>query len=514
MADVREISMSRGDESIAQTAPSSISRNATLNILGSVIPMFVTLLTVPPYLRLIGDVRFGVLSLVWVFLGYFGLFEMGLGRATSKYISELKHGPPKTREALFWTALLVNVFVGTLGGLLLWVVAKTTMPYWLKATGSIQLEVSQALPWLAAAVPVATLTSVLLGALEGCEQFAIINSQQVGATIVFQVLPLAIAFWFGPRINWLIAAAVIARFAANLPLLVSCSRHVPLRDLPRIDRCWLRRLFSYGVWITVSGVVGPLLTSLDQFVIGFVQGAQAVTYYAIPNNFARKLTIIPSSVSRALFPRFSAQRSSDARGLALRATLGLAGSLTPIVVMAILAVAPFFYLWLGPAVSERCARAGELMLIGMWINALAYIPNGFLQAQGRPDLAAKFHVAELVPFVALLWAGVHFGGVTGAAMVWCIRATADAILLFGAAGILRAVTLRIVPAIVLIGSALAAAFFIGNHIVIRAAMIALFGTISIFVGQATSPEAMQLVLGRVRALLGRTRLRVISETGA
>jgi O-antigen/teichoic acid export membrane protein len=249
-------------------------------------------------------------------------------------------------------------------------------------------------------------------------------------------------------------------------------------------------------------------------VIGLVQGAQAVTYYAIPNNFARKLTIIPSSVSRALFPRFSAQKSPEATRLALRATLGLAGSLTPVVVMGVLAVSPFFYLWLGPTVAERCSRAGELMLIGMWINALAYIPNGFLQAQGRPDLAAKFHVAELIPFVGLLWAGVHFGGVTGAATVWCIRATGDAILLFGAAGILRDVTLRILPAVALIGAAFAASFFLGNHIVVRAAMIALFGTISIFVGQATSPEAMQLVFGRVRAVLLRTRLRPISETGA
>jgi hypothetical protein len=50
-------------------------------------------------------------------------------------------------------------------------------------------------------------------------------------------------------------------------------------------------------------------------------------------------------------------------------------------------------------------------------------------------LTAELHLAELVTFVGLLWAGIHFGGVTGAAVVWSARVAADAALLFVAAGI-------------------------------------------------------------------------------
>ena len=283
---------------------SSISRNASFNILGSVLPMFVTLATVPPYLKLIGDVRFGVLSLVWVFLGYFGLFEMGLGRATSKYIAQLKNDAAETRESVFWTALLVNLAVGSVGGLLLWIVASVTMPFWLKTGGDIQAEVARSMPWLAAAVPVATLTSVLVGALEGREEFGAINSQQIGATVVFQLVPLGIAAWLGPRIDWLVAATVLTRVATNVPLFVFCVRRVPLRGMPRINREWVVRLWRFGIWITVSGIASPILTSLDRFVIGFAQGAQAVTYYAIPYGFASKLLVFPSSVSERCFRAF------------------------------------------------------------------------------------------------------------------------------------------------------------------------------------------------------------------
>src|ERR1019366_3315750 len=152
------------DEHIERSRRHSVSRNATLNLIGSVVPIFVTLATVPPYLRLVGDVRFGILALVWLFLSYFGLFQMGLGTATSKYIAELRDCPGNTREAIFWTAALTNLGLGILGGLLLWIVARMTMPLWLKNSGEMQAEVGRALPWRETAVPVATLTSVLVGA--------------------------------------------------------------------------------------------------------------------------------------------------------------------------------------------------------------------------------------------------------------------------------------------------------------------------------------------------------------
>src|SRR5207249_3511655 len=111
--------------------------------------------------------------------------------------------------------LLVNLAVGALGGLILWIFAGVTLPLWLKSSPAIQAEVAHALPWLAAAVPVATVTSVLVGALEGRERFAIINSQHIGATILFQLVPLLVAAWMGPRVDRLVAAAVLSRISAR-----------------------------------------------------------------------------------------------------------------------------------------------------------------------------------------------------------------------------------------------------------------------------------------------------------
>ena len=85
------------------------------NLLGSVAPMFVSVITVPRYLHLIGPDRYGVLALGWLFLGYFGLFDPGITRAAVFHIARL-HSPEQQRERedVFWTALAVNVSFGVL----------------------------------------------------------------------------------------------------------------------------------------------------------------------------------------------------------------------------------------------------------------------------------------------------------------------------------------------------------------------------------------------------------------
>ena len=64
--------------------------------------------------------------------------------------------------------------------------------------------------------------------------------------------------------------------------------------------------------------------------------------------------------------------------------------------------------------------------------SLAHVPYAFLHGLGRPDITAKFHVVELIMFIALGWFLISRMGIIGAAIAWSLRAGLDAILLFWA----------------------------------------------------------------------------------
>ena len=86
--------------------------NVIYNVIGMVAPLGVSLFTVPLYLHAIGAARFGILSLIWLVFGYFGFFDFGLSRATTNRLAQLRDTNPRERNAIFYTALLMNFVLG------------------------------------------------------------------------------------------------------------------------------------------------------------------------------------------------------------------------------------------------------------------------------------------------------------------------------------------------------------------------------------------------------------------
>jgi O-antigen/teichoic acid export membrane protein len=472
----------------------SVKRHTLYNLCGSLAPTFISLVTVPLFLRLIGDARYGVLAIVWLFLGYFGLFDPGLTKAAEFHIARLHQpGQEKERERVFWTAVVINLAFGLVGGVVLYLIARPIFHSFFKMPHDLRAEVIASLPWIAASLPVSIATGVLGGALQAREKFGLYSTIRIFNTAITQLAPLAVAYWHGPQLTWLIPTVLIARAVGAVPTMIALVRFLPLRGTGGFDRSLLKGLFSYGGWITVTNVLGPILSTLDRLLIGSLLNADAVAFYTVPFNLVGRVSALPAALQNSIFPKLSRNTKESSARLASEAVLALAAITTPVVAIGMGALPIFMRYWVGSDFARHSAQVGIILFIGIWVNGLAFIPYGHLQARGRPDIVAKFHAAEVLPFIGVLWLGLHYFGLVGAACAWTLRVTADAILLFMAGDPIPGWKRLIPGCLIMIASALASpTSILSMKMLLECSVIALAITWS----WTLSPAVRNMVRGR------------------
>lgn len=403
----------------------SIKRHTAYNLFGAVVPVAVGLVSVPLYLKVIGAERYGVLALAWLMLGYFGLFDLGLSKATAQRIAS-RRDADADRALTFWSALLVNALTGLAGGILLFFLSDLVLSDYIKIAPALRSEVAAAAPWLGATVPVATLGGVVSGALVGRERFFEVNAISTVSTVLTLIAPLGTALLIGTGLSGLIIAALLARLLALVLLWGQCRRHVTGGQPPRITRAEVSALLGFGGWVTISGFVGPLMTVLDRFVIGSMMGAVAVATYTVPWQLAQRLLILPSALQGALFPRQAAAPPAEQTRLTGEGIRAVAAVTTPLVAAGIFLIGPFLTLWIGRALSFEATQVGQIALLGFWGNGMAYVPFAQVEARGEARTAAIVHVAELPVYLAALFFLMRYFGLAGAAAAFTLRCLADA----------------------------------------------------------------------------------------
>ncbi|MFY8094618.1 MAG: flippase [Niveispirillum sp.] len=413
---------------------SGLKKNFVYTVIGMATPVIVALATIPIYLHHIGEERYGVLSIVWLLLGYFGFLDMGLSRASANALARLRDAPDEARSRVFSSSLYLNLGLGVVGGALIYFAGGYLFRTQFNLTDDLWAELARGMPWVAAMLPLALASGVGFGALESRERFLAVNLLQMTGSAAGQVVPALCAVFISPSLEWVIPAAFLIRLLTTVQVFWHLSRVDRLR-LTRYDRGHGQSLFKYGAWVSVTNIVGPILTSLDQFVIGSKLGPAAVSHYSVPMNLTTRVQIIAAALSRAAFPRLSRYAKEDALDLAERSIRALAYLFGAACIGALFLVEPFLALWISPSFGQVATPVAHILLLGAWINGLAFVALSLLQGQGRPDLAAKIHLLELLPFIGLLWFLIDRFGLPGAAAAWTLRVGVDALLMFQLSGL-------------------------------------------------------------------------------
>ena len=158
----------------------------------------------------------------------------------------------------------------------------------------------------------------------------------------------------------------------------------------------LAKLLSFGSWMTVSQIIGPLMVYMDRFLVGSWLTMSAVAYYVTPYEVITRFWIIPASLTPVLFPAFSAYAVENAekwRVLHDRSVKYLFLIMGPFIIAIIVLAHPILEMWLNQEFAAQSTGVFQILAVGVLFNCLAQVPFGAIQAAGRPDLTAKLHLA-------------------------------------------------------------------------------------------------------------------------
>lgn len=492
-------------------ASSKIARNTVWNLIGMCAPMAVALFAIPLLISGLGKERFALLSLVWMLVGYFGVFDLGLGRALTKIIAEKigKHGPREVATS-FWTAMALMLGLGILAGFIVYFGSPWLAMHALKIDPSLQPETLQSFRAVAWGLPVLITVTGLVGSLEACHRFPLVNLIRI-PTGAFTFIGPLLVLPFSKSLYAVVLVLLAGRLIEWLLFFISCLRVIPaVRDGFAFHAREVPHLLGFGGWMTVSNIIQPLMVHIDRFLIGSLRAVSDVTFYVTPAEIIVKILILPRAWVSVLFPTFAAdfRDNPEATGRIFAQSVRLLMILLFPVVLLLVTFAPEgLTLWLGPEFGVRSAPVMRWLTAGVFLYSLSFVPTSLLQGTGRPDLTAKLHALELPLYLASAsYLIIHYG-IVGAAAAWVLRATFD---LAGTAWMASrrapgsGASLRRVSIAAALTLLMLAAATIPTHLLLKCAISALF--LSIFAlfswKWLITPEDRRIILKR---LPNRTR---------
>jgi O-antigen/teichoic acid export membrane protein len=411
------------------TSTKLLTKNSLINIIGNIVPLILAVIVIPIIIEYYGKERFAILSILWAVIGYFSFIDLGLSRTLTIIISE-KLGSKKTGEIsiLVTTALITVVLLGVFGTVIILYLSSWLVLEKFQISQSLENETLISMYIIAFSIPIVTLSSSLKGILVAYQKFLFINIQRILLGLIMFVSPL-IFLLFSTSLVPIILFLAISRFI----ILIFYIRYIK-KTFPKILQkikyqvSLLPRILKFGGWLTITNIVGPVMSYFDRFFIGMWISMAAVTYYVLPHEIVSKILILPSAIMNVLFPAFSyVYHQNKARSISMleKTTKLLIVIMFPISIFFIVFSNEILDIWLGEEFALNSTVIMQILLIGVFFNSLGVIYFLFFQSIGKPHLTAISHMIQLPIYLILLWLAIKSYGGEGAAFAWSTRILID-----------------------------------------------------------------------------------------
>jgi O-antigen/teichoic acid export membrane protein len=390
-------------------------------------PIAVALIVTPIIVNGLGPSGFGVLTLLAVTLGLFGLLDLGIGGSATRAVAQ--HVERKDLDSaanVLGTVVTAYVAIGLVGASIIFLATPFLVSHLLSIPIELQPAATIAFYVSAIGFPVSLIVGAFASVPRAVQRFDLSTRVSLLFSTLAPLTTVALVV-SGYGLPEIAAASLGVNVLMGIVYYRVARRLLGMRRLRLgVDVTLLRELAKFGGWFITASIGVAILYQVDKILLGSILGVAAVTYYVVPGGLANRIQGALGAATQIVFPASSALFVREERAALVRLyrdgtrlTFLLAAALG--VPMAAFAY-PFLMYWLGAEFAARSAGV-MVLLVGTYVLlGLAGVAWGLGFGSGRAKVNALFVLAMGALDVGLLLVLVGPYHITGAALAYLISA--------------------------------------------------------------------------------------------
>ena len=412
---------SPGEPQSRLSKTSVIVRNVTSGWASIVIGIGFAFVLAPLTVRTLGNVHYGIWTLLMQITGYLWLFDFGVRESVVKYVAQYRAADDRNGiETTVRTAVSIYSVV-SLATLACAALLALTLPYFFNIPTEEVTTARVTALLVGATVAQTFVFNVFAGVVMGLQKFYMVSRLGILFTVVRGVL-MFVLLTAGFGLITLAFVQFASTLASNLMVYRIARRELPYVSirLVRPTRAEALKLFNYGKYVLVSNVGDKLVFATDAIVIGIFQPISALTFYAIGATLIEQFRTFVASMGAILNPLSAdLEARRESRSVALVVLTGAKAAMLiglPVCIGFIVLGRRFITLWMGPEYAGQAGSVLAVLATGHLVGLPYYTISGVLYGLGRHRVVAWSRVFEGVMNLALSVILVQRYGVVGVAI--------------------------------------------------------------------------------------------------
>jgi O-antigen/teichoic acid export membrane protein len=345
------------------------------------------------YIGQLGLASYGIFTLAMSVLGIAGVFNLGLGEATTKFVAQYQsRGRPDRVTMVVATTAVIYLGIGLLGTLVLFFGAPLIASNILTLEGSTLILAERSLSIVGIGFFPLVAQTVFMGYFDGLQRYRVSQSIVMLRTVLGFGAGATAVLSGGDVVSLL--TAIVGVYWLTVLLLAGLTIRelapVPRQDWNFTDQ--LREVLSFGLFTGLTSLGTTAFGQLDKVLVGSLISLEAVSIYGVAQGAASKLLAFSNATSRVLMPFFSARTGGDND---LRGPFYLAWKTSIIAALTIGAIligaSPWLMeVWLGPETGSRVLIPLIVFTALYSLHCLNVVPYHYLIGRGYASRVAAY----------------------------------------------------------------------------------------------------------------------------